>query len=179
MDLWIQAQHGAAFDRDGALAASGQVDAALLARLLSEPYFALPAPKSTGRELFNRSWLDAALGATTRAAADVQATLCELTATTIAAAITDLAHIAPARVLVCGGGVNNAQLMRRLAAHLPLPRVESTLSVGIAPLHVEGAAFAWLAHRRLQGLAGNLPAVTGARGPRVLGALYPGAITRL
>jgi anhydro-N-acetylmuramic acid kinase len=184
MDLWTQASTGAAFDRDGAFAASGSVDAALLGRLMAEPYLARNPPKSTGRELFNADWLDEAREGLILSAADVQATLCEFTAITLRDAIALHAgglHGAsrPARVLVCGGGARNTRLMARLAAELPDITVQSTVAYGIDPQQVEGAAFAWLAHRYLERKPGNLPAVTGAAGPRVLGALYPGSVIRL
>ncbi len=177
MDVWMQARHGAAFDRDGALAAAGRVNVALLERLLAEPYLQRNGPKSTGRELFQATWLDAALAGTALEAADVQATLCEFTARTIRDAIVELACVQPARVLVCGGGTLNPQLMQRLGAQLPGVRVESTAAQGIDPMQVEAAAFAWLAHRRIERLPGNLPAVTGARGARLLGAIYAGNVT--
>ena len=179
MDVWVQAQRGEAFDRDGTLAAAGCVNAALLERLLAEPYLQRRGPKSTGRELFQATWLEAMLAGATLEAADVQATLCEYTARTIRDAIVMLAGVQPARVLVCGGGTLNPQLMGRLGAQLAGVRVDSTAACGIDPMQVEAAAFAWLAHRRIEGLPGNLPAVTGARGARVLGAIFPGAVTQL
>lgn len=184
MDLWMQASTGADFDRDGAFAASGSVDAALLGRLMAEPYLARSPPKSTGRELFNADWLDEAREGLVLPAADVQATLCEFTAITLRDAIALHAGglqgaSRPACVLVCGGGARNARLMARLAAELPGIPVQSTAAQGIDPQQVEGAAFAWLAHRHVQRQPGNLPAVTGAAGPRVLGALYPGSVIRL
>jgi len=184
MDLWTQAHRGADFDRDGAFAAAGKIDVALLGRLLAEPYLTRQPPKSTGRELFNRDWLDTALEGLSVPAADVQATLCEFTAITLRDAIALHAgglqtSTRPARVLVCGGGAHNGHLMARLAAALTGIPVNSTAAFGIDPQQVEGAAFAWLAHRHLERQPGNLPAVTGAAGPRVLGALYPGNVTRL
>ena len=179
MDLWAAEHLGTPFDRDGALAAQGQVHAPLLATLLEEPYLALPAPKSTGRELFHRAWLAPALQRHAAGAADVMATLCEYPACTIAAALQAVPGFTPRELLVCGGGARNAELMRRLAARLPHLQVASTATRGIAPEQVEGALFAWLAERHLAGLPGNVVAVTGARGPRVLGALYRGTVTRL
>lgn len=179
MDLWAQKHLDQPYDLDGALAATGRVQPGLLADLLAEPYLALPAPKSTGRELFHQAWLDAHLRAHPAGVADVQATLSEYTAATIAAALSSLPGFRPRELLVCGGGAFNAELMRRLALQLPSVRVASTASRGIAPEQVEGAMVAWLAHRYVQGEPGNLVAVTGARGPRVLGALYKGAVTRL
>lgn len=174
MDLWIARHQGAAYDAGGAWAASGQVQPDLLAALLRAPYFALPAPKSTGRDLFHAAWLDTQLAPfPRRAAADVQATLTRLTAVTIADGIrkeTDQ----PAAVYVCGGGAYNATLLQELAAALGgnVP-VQSTDVLGVAPNRVEALAFAWLGHRFSKRQAGNLPAVTGAKGLRILGALYP------
>jgi anhydro-N-acetylmuramic acid kinase len=169
MDAWFRRHHGGAYDAGGTFAASGKVDEALLGRLLSDPYFDLPAPKSTGREYFHLTWLDPQLG--TQAAADVQATLLELTTRSIAQAI-DRDAPAATQVTACGGGVHNAVLMRRLAQLMPTRKVASSGEVGIDPDFVEAMAFAWLARRYELQLPGNLPAVTGARGPRVLGALH-------
>lgn len=179
MDLWAGEHLGTAYDHDGALAARGTVHAPLLRRLLDEPYLTRCPPKSTGRELFQREWLQQALDAHHVAVADVQATLCEYTAVTIAAALSEFADSSTAELLVCGGGAYNPELMRRLAAQLPRTRVQSTLARGIAPEQVEAALFAWLAHRFIEGLPGNLTAVTGARGPRVLGALHRGTVTQV
>ncbi|HET6805266.1 MAG TPA: anhydro-N-acetylmuramic acid kinase [Frateuria sp.] len=171
LDAWCQEQLGEPFDRDGAFAAAGQVDAPLLEALLADPYFTLAPPKSTGREHFHLAWLLRQPRVPLLAAADVQATLLELTAHTVADAIE--AH-APAAtdVLVCGGGVHNSRLMARLAEWLAPRRVVSTATHGIDPDYLEAAAFAWLARQRVLGMPGNLPAVTGAHGRRVLGALY-------
>jgi anhydro-N-acetylmuramic acid kinase len=171
MDAWCERHLGAPYDRDGRWAAGGRVDAALLARLLDEPYFALPAPKSTGRDLFTAEWLDARLGTMPVAPSpqDVQATLAELTATTIAAACE---AFRADECRVCGGGAHNAHLMARLSALLAPAEVTSTAALGVDPGAVEALAFAWLARERLAGRCANLPAVTGARGPRVLGAVY-------
>ncbi|MEJ2688052.1 MAG: anhydro-N-acetylmuramic acid kinase [Gammaproteobacteria bacterium] len=176
LDAWIGRHQEATFDRDGAWAAGGRVWPELLERLLAEPYFAAPPPKSTGREQFHLRWLDdvlAALG-TAGPTADVQATLCALTAETIAAAIEDQAPAAR-RVLVCGGGAYNGELMKRLGARLGSRIVQSTAAYGVDPEWVEAVAFAWLARQTLAGQPGNLPAVTGARGERVLGAVYWGS----
>jgi anhydro-N-acetylmuramic acid kinase len=178
MDLWSREHLGQPFDRDGAYAASAEVHLELLRRLLTEPYLKRAPPKSTGRELFNRTLLDAALEGLDVTAADVQATLCEYTATTIAYGITFIARAQPAELLVCGGGAWNTELMRRLQVRMPEARVLTTAQRGIAPQHVEAAAFAWLAHQYLEGRPGNLTAVTGARGPRVLGGLYAGLVTK-
>jgi anhydro-N-acetylmuramic acid kinase len=161
-------------DVDGAWAATGTADAALLARLLDEPYFAARAPKSTGRDLFNAAWLDDALVRHGRAVAanDVQATLVELTARTVSDALArDASEVT--EVLVCGGGGRNMALMAALERAIPSRRLASTATLGVATDQVEALAFAWLAREALAGRPGNLPTVTGARGPRVLGAIYP------
>lgn len=171
MDAWCQRTFGAAFDRDGAIAARGTVDRALLERLLDEAWFALPPPKSTGREQFHLDWVDARLQGHVPPE-DVQATLLELTAVTVCQA---LRREQPdtRRVLVCGGGVRNATLMTRIGQLLGGTPVQSTATLGLDPDYVEAMAFAWLARQTLAGSPGNLPAVTGARGLRVLGAIYP------
>lgn len=171
MDLWCERHLGAPFDRDGAWAAGGRVDATLLALLRGEPYFALPAPKSTGRDLFTAAWLDARLArlAAPPTAQDVQTTLAELTAGSIA----DACRAFEAdEVRVCGGGARNGYLMSRLAALLDPAPVTSTDALGVDPSAVEALAFAWLARERMASRPANLPAVTGARGSRVLGAVY-------
>ena len=174
MDLWCQRHLGRDYDAGGAWAASGRVDASLLQRLLAEPYLQRPPPKSTGRDLFHADWLTQALHEAPQAiaAVDVQATLTEFSARAAAEALG--AH-APAtcRLLVCGGGAFNTHLMHRLAALLPAVAVVSTAAHGVPPEQVEALAFAWLAAAFGTRQPGNLPAVTGARGPRVLGALYP------
>ena len=172
MDAWCERHTGHAYDADGAFAASGQVDAALLARLLAEPWFAVPPPKSTGREHFHLDWLQARMDGAAVSNADVQATLLELTARTVADAL-QMTQPDTRRVLVCGGGVRNPVLMARLAAHLPQAVVESTATLGLDPDYVEAMGFAWLAREALAGRPGNLPAVTGASGRRVLGTVYP------
>jgi len=174
LDLWAERWTGQPFDRDGALAAAGRCDQALLARLLDEPYFALPAPKSTGRDTFNAEWLDRRLGDADRQAAraaDVQATLLELTALTVAR---DCLGGGADSVWLCGGGAANPALRDAIARRCSPVSVQTTAALGAPPQAVEAVAFAWLARCRLAGIAGNLPAVTGASGPRVLGALYPG-----
>jgi anhydro-N-acetylmuramic acid kinase len=162
------------YDEDGAWAATGTVSEELLDALQSDKYFGLPPPKSTGFEYFNARWLKSklsALGGAVPDAADVQATLAELSARTIAAAILDYAPEVN-EVLVCGGGVHNGDLMQRLTNCLAGSTVTSTENHGLHPDWVEAAAFAWLAKRRLEGKPGNLPEVTGASRPEVLGALY-------
>lgn len=174
MDLWIAQHQGHPYDAGGAWAAGGLVDPALLGILLDEPYFALAAPKSTGRDLFHADWLAARLAQLTHAVTpqDVQATLTALTAVSIARAIHD-ASPDVAAVYVCGGGAQNDELMRQLGAALPDAVVQSSDALGVAPNRVEALAFAWLGYRFMRRLPGNLPAVTGARGERILGALYP------
>jgi anhydro-N-acetylmuramic acid kinase len=172
MDHWCERHTDQAFDAGGAWASGGRVDAELLSRLLEEPYFALPAPKSTGRDLFTPGWLDRALeqeGCRALRPQDVQATLLELTALLIARASQAFQG---QECHVCGGGAYNTQLMRRLVALLPGVQVASTEALGVAPDAVEALAFAWLARQRVLNLPANLPAVTGARGPRTLGAVY-------
>ncbi len=173
LDSWCLRHRGLAFDADGAWAASGRVQPALLAQWLSEPYFAKAPPKSTGRDLFNLDWLLDQLGdRSTLAPQDVQATLTELTARSCAAALRT--HGPDSAVLiVCGGGALNGQLMHRLQAHLPACRVESSNKHGLPPLQVEATAFAWLARRTTRRETGSLQSVTGAQGARVLGAIYP------
>ena len=172
LDAWCLRHRGEAFDRAGAFAASGQVDAALLDALLDARYFSLPPPQSTGREYFHLDWLAAHPQLTATAhPADVQATLLELTARSVNRAI--MQHAPDVEdVLVCGGGVHNGRLMQRLAELFAPRALCSTQRHGIDPDFLEATAFAWLARQRLLGLPGNLPAVTGARGPRVLGAVY-------
>jgi anhydro-N-acetylmuramic acid kinase len=175
LDLWCQQNTGQPFDRHGDWAASGQVQTRLLDLLLDEPYFTLPPPKSTGRDLFNADWLAAKLRQLDGSlrADNVQATLCELTALTCANAVLTQAPTAK-KLLVCGGGALNRHLMQRLAQHLPRVAVQPTDIRGLPAMQVEATAFAWLAWAHVHKLHGNLPAVTGAEGPRVLGAFYPG-----
>jgi anhydro-N-acetylmuramic acid kinase len=172
MDLWVQRHRGLAFDADGAWAAGGRVDANLLARLMQDAYFRRPPPKSTGRDLFHAAWLEPQLPPNV-AAQDLMATLTELTAASVCDAL--LQH-APntSLLLACGGGAHNSHLLQRLKVRLgSRVSVQSSQAAGVAPDHVEALAFAWLASAFVQRLPGNLPAVTGARGARVLGALYP------
>ncbi len=177
LDHWAQRHTGQAYDADGALARQGKVQPALLAALMNEPYFAVTPPKSTGRDLFNPAWLEARLnGFASLKPADVQATLTALSAIAVAR---DVAQHAPAcsALFVCGGGAYNSALLDALRAALRdaglAITVDTTDVLGVPPLHVEGVAFAWLAYRFNARQPGNLPAVTGAEGPRVLGALYP------
>ncbi|VXB52710.1 anhydro-N-acetylmuramic acid kinase [Pseudomonas sp. 8AS] len=173
MDAWMQRHRGASFDRDGAWAASGQCDEDLLQALLGDSFFQHHGPKSTGRELFNLPWLERHLAALPAIdASAVQRTLLELTARSIADSLCQ-AQPGTEELLVCGGGAHNSALMARLQELLPQTRVASTASKGVPPDWIEAMAFAWLAHCCLEGIAGNRPSVTGAKGLRVLGALYP------
>ncbi len=179
MDHWCALHRGVPYDRDGAWAAMGSVDQELLRVMQNEAFFSRPPPRSTGRDLFNPDWLRQRLNQTADMgqvpdAVDVQATLTELTAWCCQQSMAQYAPHA-SRLLVCGGGTYNADLMRRLAQRLPQLKVESTEASGLAPDQVEAVAFAWLASAWVDRRAGNLPAVTGARGPRILGALYPAA----
>lgn len=173
MDHWCERHTGAAFDAQGQWAASGHVRPALLARWLDTPYLHSPPPKSTGRDLFNPSWLTATLDDQAGVAPeDVQATLTEFTAQACAR---DVRAHAPAasELVVCGGGALNTHLMQRLAEALPGVRVVSSDARGLPALQVEAAAFAWLAFKAVHRETASLPSVTGARGARVLGAIYP------
>ncbi len=163
LDAWCERHTGNAFDEGGAWSATGRTDERLLANLLAESYFDKVPPKSTGRELFNMDWLDAKLAAfgSSVAPADVQATLVALTARSIASAVGER------ECYVCGGGVFNTELMRQL------PRAQSTQALGVDPMQVEALAFAWLARQCFASAPGNVPEVTGAKGARILGAVYP------
>jgi len=170
LDTWAHRAMGLDFDAQGAYAARGRVVSDLLESLLADPYFALPAPKSTGREYFGLEWLSR-FALAMYSPEDVQCTLTELTAASIAQAIR-LAAPDTGEVFVCGGGAHNDHLMSRIRALLSQVRVESTDTLGLAPDWVEATAFAWLARCAVRGAPGNDPAVTGARGHRVLGAVY-------
>lgn len=173
LDAWIQQQRGERFDQDGAWANSGQPVEPLLQQMLADAFFRIAGPKSTGRERFNLAWLQEQLCQhPPLPAADVQATLLELTACSVAEA---LQHSLPPaeELLVCGGGAHNRRLMQRLAEQLPHCQVASTDSRGLPADWIEAMAFAWLAHCCLEGIPANCPEVTGARGRRILGAIYP------
>ncbi len=181
MDGWCQRHQGAAYDDQGAWAASGTVSQALLTQLLAEPYFSAAPPKSTGRDLFHLAWLQSHLaahaapqakGAAPLAPVDVQATLADVTARSCA---DDMRRHAPGvtRLIVCGGGAFNTHLMRRLADLLPGVQVMSSDAAGLPPLQVEAAAFAWLARQAILREKLQLQSTTGARGARVLGGIYP------
>lgn len=169
LDAWCQRHTGQPYDKDAALAGRGRVDQEVLNQLLSEPWFALPAPKSTGRELFNLAWLEHRLPEDCQVA-DIQATLAELTAVAISR---EVRQWPAGELLVCGGGGHNPLLMVRLAALLPDWQVSTTNSAGIDMDYMEAMAFAWLAHQAINGLPGNLPDATGARQAAVLGAIHP------
>lgn len=172
LDLWAARHLGKPHDEGGEWAAAGAVIPDLLERMLREPYLALSPPKSTGRDLFNSDWLQGMLGGSEDPQA-VQATLLELTSRSVAGAVSRHCRGAQ-RIIVCGGGAKNTALMRGLAKLLAPAGLDTSDRHGIEPQLVEATAFAWLAQRALEGLPGNLPAVTGARGTRVLGAVYPG-----
>ncbi len=174
LDQHSAQERGEAFDAQGAWSAAGEADTELLAHLLRDPFFAAEAPKSTGPEYFNLEWLNAKqreIGSNVAGAA-LQATLAELTARSVAAAINDYAQ-GSQLVLLCGGGAHNTDLVRRLSHCLPGAQISSTGLLGIDPDYVEGAAFAWLACQTLHGRPGNVPAATGASKISVLGAIYP------
>ncbi len=175
LDAWIERHLDQPYDTGGAFAASGRVDSTLLARLLDDPYFTTPPPKSTGREVFHLTWLQSRLRGLVLAPKDVQATLLALTAESIAAAIRT--HAPDTReVFACGGGVHNPVLMAALNAALAPAPVTSVATVGIDPDFVEAMTFAWLALQRLEDRAiRDVPSVTGASGARVLGGIYYGA----
>lgn len=170
MDTWIGYQRGEQLDIDGRWAACGRVQPALLRLLKDDPYFTRRPPKSTGREYFSLAWL-LSKGANDYVAEDVQATLCELTAQTISEAIQAFGSERQ-RILLCGGGVHNKTLCRRLAHYLPNQLVTRTDDYGVDADWVEAMAFAWLAQQRMTRQPGNAPGVTGARQAVVLGGLF-------
>lgn len=179
MDTWISLHQGKPYDEDGKWAASGTPDETLLKQLMAEPFLSLPPPKSTGRDLFNEKWLKTILadsGMGGLPPADIQATLTAFTAASIAQAITQHAPKTES-IFVCGGGAKNRCLLscleQALKHSLPQTRLLTSQASGLDPSHIEALAFAWLAHRFTCRLPGNLPDVTGARGYRLLGALYP------
>ncbi len=172
MDAWIGLHHELTYDANGSWAAQGQINNELLNNLLADPYFHLPMPKSTGRDYFHMDWLNQKLATHDKlSATDVQATLLALTARSIAEAI----HTASPQchdIIVAGGGALNRMLMLQLQMRSHCP-VTNSGTLGIDPMHLEGAAFAWLAYRTMNHLSGNLPAVTGACGERILGQITP------
>jgi len=182
MDVWVRRHRGEPCDRDGAFAREGTVSPLLLEACLDDPYFTALPPKSTGREYFNARWLERRLEALPAqpAPADVQATLAELTAMTVARAIGEYGDKIGgeygngcSRVLICGGGAHNGFLMERLAELCAPAAVASSGTAGLPPDWVEAAAFAWLARETLAGRPGNRPRVTGAQSAAVLGGIYP------
>jgi anhydro-N-acetylmuramic acid kinase len=171
LDAWVQLKRGRPYDEDGHWAHQGKVLPQLLIRLLAHPFLALPPPKSCGREQFNLAWLQTQLKGDEQAE-DVQATLTRLTTTAATNAIQG--HCGqPDELYVCGGGAHNGALMSAIAEQLPGSVVAGTDILGLRAEWVEATAFAWLARRTVLGQTGNLPAVTGARGERILGAIYP------
>lgn len=173
LDAWIQAQRGLSYDKDGAWGESGTVNADLLKSMLTDQFFQTKGPKSTGREVFNLGWVHHHMfQLPTLKPEDVQATLLELTALSITESLQS-AQAQTKELLVCGGGAHNKALMARLAALLPNTKVSSTAEFGVDPDWVEAMAFAWLAHCALESVPANRPTVTGAKGLRVLGAIYP------
>ena len=171
LDSWCQLQLGTAYDHNGDWGAGGTVDSSLLKQLKSQRFFALPAPKSTGREEFNLAWLKNQILEFDLPAEDIQATLMQLTADSIADQINNLG-MPISEVFVCGGGVLNSALMQLLADAIPQSTLDSTSKLGLDPNWVEACAFAWLAKRRIEKKSGNLPAVTGASRETILGGLY-------
>lgn len=171
LDAWAEQHLGTRLDLDAAWAMTGVIDDVLLGTMEGDAFFHLSPPKSTGRDYFNLDWIERNLNQASIAPQNVQHTLCALTAATIASAVME--HSPTARELVvCGGGTHNPVIMSELAQRLPGRRVDTTAVLGIDPDWVEAAAFAWLAERTLSGATGNLPAVTGARRPVVLGGIY-------
>jgi len=169
MDLWSQRQRSLPYDDNGGWAARGEVHEGLLERLLDEPYFRAVAPKSTGLELFNAAWLDTRLAGLELPAQDVQRSLAELTARTVAAA---LVNTGVERLLVCGGGAHNAFLLARLAELMPAAPLTTTAEYGLHPDWVEASLFAWLARERLRGSPQATPPITGARHAVLLGDVH-------
>jgi anhydro-N-acetylmuramic acid kinase len=177
MDHWCHLHTGQLFDADGAWAASGQVNEVLLKQLLSEPFINKSPPKSTGRDLFNAGWLKQQMhGFDDILPKDTQATLTEFTA--LACAKNTISYASSNKkdsktLIVCGGGALNGHLMRRLKVALPNMAVVSSEALGLPPLQVEAAAFAWLARKAMRGETASFKSVTGAQGSRILGAIYP------
>ncbi len=171
MDSWIELHFGKRFDQNSEWASQGKVLPYLLQKLLEEPYFSKAIPKSTGRELFNLSWLKKQIKGTEKPE-DIQRTLLELTAQVIA---TSLKHWAPdvCELFICGGGAENPLLVERIARLVHPVSVNKTDTLGLATKDIEGAAFAWLARCYVHRIFGNAPSVTGASGERILGCLYP------
>ncbi len=173
MDAWCQRHTGQSFDASGNWAAGGQCIPDLLQQLKDEPYFSQIPPKSTGRDLFSQTWLARKLqNFATSQPQDIQTTLTELTASACAESVERYAQNSNL-LIVCGGGAFNQHLLQRMQVHLPTHQVSTSERFGLPPMQVEAAAFAWLARQTIHRLPGNLPSVTGAAGPRILGAIYP------
>ena len=174
LDYWTQLHLEQAYDSNGQWAASGKCNNTLLSYLLDEPYFMQEIPKSTGRELFNSNWLASKIAQELAdlSPADIQATLTELTALTIANDIIKYAHTCNS-VFICGGGAHNQHLLNRLQNLLDTRNISTTESLGLDPDWVEACAFSWLAQRTINKKPGNLPSVTGAKRSVILGAIYP------
>jgi anhydro-N-acetylmuramic acid kinase len=179
MDFWVAKHTGKSYDAGGAWSASGQVIEPLLARMLAEPYFALPPPKSTGRDLFSPAWLAQQLhGFESAQPQDVQRTLLELTVSPITQCASSCENSSKSplkEIIVCGGGAFNNALMQRLQALMPHTNIISSAERGLPPQDVEATAFAWLAKQCVERVALPLTSVTGARGARILGGIYPAA----
>lgn len=177
LDGWCHKQLNKSYDKDGLWAKSGEVNDYLLSTLLKHPYFSTPFPKSTGREKFNLQWLQNALTAFTTPihSEDVQATLLKLTTETIAQAIEQVDPHQEAEVYTCGGGAKNLELMKQLGQTISPRILATTQLLGITEEWVECAAFAWLAKQTLEHKSGNLPTVTGAKTPVILGGVYWGS----
>lgn len=171
MDAWCLRHTGRAYDEKGAWAASGTIIPGLLQKLLGIPFFSLPPPKSAGREIFSLPWLESCLEGNEKPV-DVQATLLQLT---VAVIVESIQHFFPgaAEAYVCGGGAHNEALLAALERELAGRKVNPTDSLGVSADWLEALAFAWLAQQTMLGKPGNVPAVTGAKGPRLLGAIYP------
>lgn len=170
LDIWIREHRNQPYDANGDWAAGAAADKALLSQMLQDPYFARSAPKSTGREYFNRDWLRQFAAISELDPQQVQATLAELTAASVTQSIQSLAP--GTDVAVCGGGALNSDLRNRIQRRLPNARVTTTAHFGVEPQWVEAVAFAWLARTRLAGQAGNLPSVTGASRSAPLGCVH-------
>ncbi len=173
LDNWVNQHRGERYDRAGAWAAEGKVNPALLSRLMAHPFLEKSGPRSTGKEAFNLKWLTSCHPAVdSMDAQSVQATLCQFTAAAIVQGL-NRCELDISEVYICGGGVHNEDLMRRLHLALTPIKLDTTAALGLDPDWVEAAAFAWLARQTLAGQAGNAAVVTGARGPRVLGGIFP------
>ena len=174
LDHWISHHRGERYDRGGNWAAEGKMIPELLQGMMLHPYLSKSGPRSTGKEAFNLDWLGSChADIASLNTQDVQATLAEFTAATIAMSL-EKCKAKISEVYICGGGAHNTDLMRRLHQKLTTVKLDTTAALGMDPDWVEAAAFAWLARQSILGLAGNAPVVTGARGPRVLGGVFPG-----